>query len=458
MLPDRRYYKITGKAPLSGEVSVTGAKNAITKQLVASLLTTEPCIFNNVPKIKEIDKVLEMLGELGSVYEWLDEHTLKIQTLEIKYARVNPRFQRYNRIPILLLGPLLHRVGRASVPIPGGCKIGSRPVDFHLLALESMGARISSPDNKDYDAMGNGPTGKGLVLPSSIPGQGIINIVLPYPSVGATENIILAAVLAKGVTSIFNAAIEPEVWDTIIFLQKMGAKIRKDGDRCITINGVEGLNGASHHTIPDRIEAASFASLALATNGRIFIRNASDEHMASFLYKFSLAGGGYECCADGMMFFQSKQNIQPVHIETDVHPGFMTDWQQPLAVALTQANGTSVIHETVYEKRFDYTSDLNTMGAKTDLLPFCLGASCRFHDKNYFHSCVISGPSKLSGSKIHIPDLRAGFAYIIAALIAEGTSCISGIEYLERGYANIPEKLAAIGAKIEVEAKQFPPP
>ena len=450
MSSKEKYYRINGGKPLNGEISVSGAKNAITKQLVASVLTSEPCIFHNVPKISEVETVLNILTEIGTSYEWLSRSTLKVRTNKIINTRISQDFQHYNRIPILLIGPLLHRAGRAHVPIPGGCKIGSRPVDFHINALKSMGANIDS-NEQYYEASSNSPSGFGLEIPHAKGnGPNLVHINLPYPSVGATENIILSAVLAQGTTVISNAATEPEIWDTISFLKKMGAKIIKEGERNIAVSGVASLRGAEHHTIPDRIETASFASLAIATNGRIFIKNAVEDDLISFLKVFRSIGGGYEPYADGMMFFRSSKNIQPIHIETDVHPGFMTDWQQPMAVALTKAEGLSVIHDTVYENRFGYTESLKKMGADIDLAPFCLGTPCRFQSKRHLHSCVIKGPSKFSGSIINIPDLRAGFAYVIAALISDGESTVTGIEYLERGYAHVPEKLRTLGAQIDI--------
>lgn len=436
MTNDAKFFRIKGGVKLQGEIKIAGAKNALTKQLVASLLTTEPCVFTNVPRITEIDKVLEMLSGIGSQYEWLNGQTLRIQTPKILNARVDQKFQKYNRIPILLLGPLLHRTGEATVPIPGGCKIGSRPVDLHITALESMGANISTT-GLNYKAHSNSLAGT--------------DIILTYPSVGTTENIILSAALARGTTTIHNAAIEPEIFDTILFLNKMGAKIEKFPEkRCIVIKGVKFLRGTTHHTIPDRIEAASFATLALVTNGQIKIKNAVEKHLTAFLNVFIGVGGAYVVKNDGIVFLRKTPKLAAVGIETDVHPGFMTDWQQPFAVILTQADGISVIHETVYEKRFDYVKTLNDMGAEIELVGYCLGQPCRFQKRSYLHSCIIKGPTKLHAKIIKIPDLRAGFAHVIAALIAEGTSDIYGIDQLERGYANVARKLESIGAQIEV--------
>jgi UDP-N-acetylglucosamine 1-carboxyvinyltransferase len=305
-----------------------------------------------------------------------------------------------------------------------------------LAAIQQLGAEI------DSSRYGYSATSTGL--------RGAV-IKLPYPSVGATENAIFAAVLAKGTTVIANAAVEPEVIDTILFLQKMGARITVDVDRRIIVDGVSQLHGARHNTITDRIEVASFAIAAVATNGSVRVMGAQQSHMISFLNNLRKVGGAFDIDDQGITFFRESDVLRPIHLETDVHPGFMTDWQQPFVVLLTQADGVSVIHETVYENRFGYTHSLNEMGADVDLCTSCLGSkSCRFQAHNFEHSCIVRGPSKLEATSIVIPDLRAGFAYIIAALLARGTTQVTGINYLERGYASVPEKLSAIGAVIDV--------
>ena len=431
------HYVIRGGRRLEGTISVGGAKNAIGKQLVASLLTTEPCVFRNVPRIVEIDVILAMLSDVGTEFTWLDDETLRLHTPKIRTSEVGEKYSGFNRIPILMLSPLLHRTGFASVPTVGGCRIGPRPVDFHINALETMGASIEL-NSGGYRASAKGLKGAAIRL--------------PFPSVGATENCIIAATLAKGTTIIENAAIEPEVVDTILFLQKMGAQIAIDVNRRIVVEGVLSLSGTQHAPITDRIEVASFAAAAVATNGRITVKNARQDHMTSFLNSLRKVGGGFTVEPDGIVFFRSQENLRPIHLETDVHPGFMTDWQQPFVVMLTQAEGMSVVHETVYEKRFGYTGPLRDMGADIDLAKFCLGTQpCRFSNQDHDHSCVIRGRTQLHGVPIQIPDLRAGFAYIVAALVAQGTTQVSGIEFVERGYASVPEKLRAINAQIDVE-------
>jgi UDP-N-acetylglucosamine 1-carboxyvinyltransferase len=267
--------------------------------------------------------------------------------------------------------------------------------------------------------------------------------------VGATENLILAAVTARGTTVIENAAMEPEVVDLVLFLQKMGANIAVDIDRRIVIQGVERLGGATHRVIEDRIEIASYAAAAVATGGDIEVIGAQQEHLLTFLNALRRVGGNFEVHDRGIRFWAEGPLIAH-HLETDVHPGFMTDWQQPFVVLLTQADGPSVVHETVYENRFGYTSTLARMGANISLTSQCLGSrTCRFANRDFSHSAVITGPTPLQPTDLVIPDLRAGFAYVLAALIAEGTSTLHDIGYLKRGYEDIPGKLGQMGVKVE---------
>jgi UDP-N-acetylglucosamine 1-carboxyvinyltransferase len=429
-------YRVQGGRRLEGDVHVGGAKNAIGKQLIASVLTSEPCTFSNVPRIREIDVVLAMLGGIGMQHEWVDEHTLRVQTPEIRATFVAQEYSGMNRLPILLLAPLHHRAGTATVPMLGGCRIGPRPVDFHVAILSEMGGAVEETKT-EYTL--TGPQLQGT------------HVVLPYPSVGATETALLAATLGRGKTVIENAAIEPEIIDTILFLQKMGALITVDVDRRIIIEGVSELHGADHRVITDRIQVASFAAAGIATNGRVTVHGAQQEHMITFLNTIRRAGGAFEAHGDAITFFRGPDGLNGVHIDTDVHPGLMTDWQQPLVVMLTQAKGSSVVHETVYEDRFGYTNALLEMGADVQLSTECLGNKrCRFLHRHHVHSCIVRGPSALHGGRIVMPDLRAGFAYIIAGLVAEGESVISGISYIERGYESVPEKLRAVGADLEV--------
>lgn len=433
---DEHVYRIVGGRPLTGTVQVQGAKNAIGKQLVASVLTREPCTFTNVPRIREVDIILSMLSDIGLTHEWVSSDTLRVHTPAVTRTDVRQEYSGANRIPILLLAPIHHVAGTASVPLLGGCRIGPRPVDFHIHVLQAMGGRVSE-------------TEAGYLLDG--PPLAGTSITLPYPSVGATETALLAAVTARGRTVIRNAAIEPEVMDTILFLQKMGALIFVDVDRTLIVDGVSELSGTSHRVLTDRIEVASFAALAAATDGRITVYGAEQEHLVTLLNILRRTGGGFSPVDGGLTFFRAAEHLNAVHFDTDVHPGFMTDWQQPFTVMLTQAHGASVIHETVYEDRFGYTAALRDIGARIQLSSDCLGnKECRFRFANHAHSCIVVGPSPLTGGHLEMPDLRAGFAYLTAALLAQGESSVSGISYLERGYANIPDKLQALGAQIAV--------
>jgi UDP-N-acetylglucosamine 1-carboxyvinyltransferase len=344
-----------------------------------------------------------------------------------------------SRIPILFCGPLLHRLGEAFIPGLGGCEIGSRPVDFHFDVLRSFGAVIEKL-----------PTGTRLSAPDGLKGA---KISLPYPSVGATEQVLLSATTAEGLTELSGAAIEPEIIDLIAILQKMGAIISVDTDRVIRIEGVKQLFGYNHRAVPDRNEAASWAAAALATQGDIFVGGANQVDMMTFLNVFRKVGGAFDVLDNGIRFYHPGTELNPVVIETDVHPGFMTDWQQPLVVAMTQAQGLSIVHETVYENRFGFTEALNAMGAQIQIYRECLGGTpCRFGQRNFYHSAVISGPTPLVGADIRVPDLRGGFSHIVAALAATGTSNVSNIQLISRGYEKFLEKLDALGADFEFEA------
>ncbi|MBI1907924.1 UDP-N-acetylglucosamine 1-carboxyvinyltransferase [Candidatus Uhrbacteria bacterium] len=426
---------ITGGKPLNGTVQISGAKNAASKMIIACLLTAKEVVLENVPLQAETDIARELVTMLGAEVA-VNDHTMTVRVPNIAGTSAM-ELSRKNRLAVLALAPLLHRAGEAYVPLLGGDKIGPRPVNFHVDALEKMGATIAQ-DEKGYRARVDGRL-KGAVLE------------LPYPSVGATETALLAGVLAEGRTVIRNAAIEPEIVDLIMMLQKMGAIIEMGAGRHIEIVGVEKLDGCFHRILPDRMEAASYACMALATRGEIFVKGAKHRDMVTFLNAVRRIGGEYEVRTDGILF-RGSQAYQGLKLETDTHPGFMTDWQQPFLVVLTQAEGTSVMHETVMQERFGYTKTLVDMGADITLFENCLGEiPCRFKDQNYKHAAVINGPTTLHATEMTVPDIRAGLAYVIAALVAEGTSVLSGIEHLERGYEDLFGKLTSIGADVRMQ-------
>lgn len=426
---------IVGGKPLHGEVLVRGAKNSISKIMVASLLTGEPCVLHNVSDIEDVGIVSKMIEALGGHVQNNGEGTLTLQTKEIKMILPEAlhSIAGKSRIPILFAGPMLARLHEALVPELGGCNIGNRPVNYHLKALEQLGAGVETI-----------PSGYHLATPKLVGAK----IHLDFPSVGATEQVLLAGVLAEGKTELSNAAIEPEIMDLIAVLQKMGAIISVDTDRAITIVGVKEMHGFTHTAITDRMEAASWACAAFATNGKIFVRGARQLDMMTFLNKFRQIGGLFEIKDDGIWFSRGHE-LHPMPIETDVHPGFMTDWQQPFSILLTMIPGASIVHETVYENRFGYVDALNKMGANIQIYKECLGGhTCRFGEQGHMHSAVITGLTKLKGADIVIPNLRAGFSYVIAALAAEGKSTLSNMQIIRRGYEDFEDKLGGLGAQI----------
>ncbi len=433
---------VHGGTPLKGEIRVRGAKNLVSKAMVAAVLGDTPSTLHDVPAIRDVDIVRGLLELHGVRTAMSEDQTLRMDPTNVVIAGVDEInvHAGSSRIPILLCGPLLHRLGRAYIPNLGGCNIGGRPIDFHLDALREFGAVIDKQ-----------PDGMHLSAPQRLQG---IKYTLAYPSVGSTEQILLTAVLAEGVTELRNAAVEPEIIDLICVLQKMGAIIKVHTDRVIEIEGVERLHGYRHRPVPDRIETGSWAAAALATQGEVFVRGADQVNMMTFLNVFRSIGGAFDIDDGpdgGIRFWHPGGELSPVALETDVHPGLMTDWQQPLVVALTQAHGLSIVHETVYERRFGYTAELRQMGANIQLYRECLGGTpCRWGRRNFLHSAVIAGPTSLHAADLQIPDLRAGFSHLIAALAAEGTSRVFGVDrYITRGYEDFDAKLAALGANVE---------
>jgi UDP-N-acetylglucosamine 1-carboxyvinyltransferase len=430
------YYEIEGGIPLRGEVTLSGAKNAATKLMVASLLTDDSCVIRNAPRgLGDLIITEEVLRALGADVRWDEENRATVAAGTVSSSVIPLDLGRKNRLAIIAAGPLLHRLGRAVIPEPGGDRIGPRPINFHVDGLQRMGATLEARDGLYY------------FHTSALKGA---TIELPYPSVMATETLLIAATLAKGVTVIENAAIEPEIIDLIKFLQKMGAIIEQRVDRKIVIEGVARLHGAEHRAIPDRNEAVSLAIAAYLTHGDVRVIGADQGTLLTFLNTLYRVGLDFSVQDDGIRFVAGDEPPRSIALETDVHPGFMTDWQQPFTVLLTQARGMSVIHETVFADRFGYTADLNRMGADTGLYPKCLGElECRFRGRDFSHSCVVRGPTPLHATELTMPDIRAGATYILAALCATGTSVVRGIEHIERGYDHLDAKLRQLGAHIE---------
>ena len=441
-----RSYVVRGGVPLHGTVRVSGGKNAATKLIVASLLSSESVHLSNVPRIGDVDMTLKMVESLGTSVTWSGEQSVHLLTKQVENAHVSETFSGRNRVPILLAGPLLARLGHAEIPLLGGDDVGKRPVDFHIAGYRALGADVRENGNILVFTL----TQKTL--------HGAV-ITLPFPSVMATESLLIGSVFAEGTTVLKNAAVEPEILDLIDLLQKMGAIISHETDRTYIVegipytaaNGFPSLQGAEHAVISDRNEAVSFATAAIATKGSVFVEGAEQADLRTFLNALQKIGAGFEVRGNGIRFSHTGA-LKSLAFETGVHPGFMTDWQPPFTILLTQAEGTSVVHDTVHERRLDYAETLQQMGANIDLFPRCLGGrECRFRDRDFPHSAVVRGPTPLTAHDMEVPDLRAGFSYLVAALIAEGTSRVRGVEKIERGYENLVEKLRGLGADLTIE-------
>ncbi len=409
-----------------------GSKNAVTKHMVAALLGTEASTITNVPDVGDVEITSHILRAVGAGVE-RDGDSLTVTPPDEPSSAVPLRFSGLNRIPVLLLGPLLHLTGEAFVPRVGGDRIGSRPVDFHVETLRAFGAEVDVTDE--------GISAHCRRLEGAI-------IELPYPSVGATESALLTAAMAEGKTVIRNAASEPEVLELAFFLQRMGARVELAPSRRIVIEGVPRLRGATTRLQGDRNEAFSYLVAGLLTGGRVTVRGCSQERLVTAITTLLRMGAEVEVDEHGMSA-SAPHGLRAAAVQTDVHPGFMTDWQTPLMVLFTQSEGMSVLHETVYEDRFVYVPALQAMGGEIELFSTCLGGpACRFHDSSYLHSAVVRGVSKLHGAEVDIPDVRAGFSSVIAAAAADGPSLLRGVHHLERGYHRPAEQLRSLGLQL----------
>ncbi|MDQ3145763.1 MAG: UDP-N-acetylglucosamine 1-carboxyvinyltransferase [Actinomycetota bacterium] len=415
--------------PLRGDVTVRGSKNAVTKHLVAAVLGSTPSVVLNCPEIGDVDITAGMLRDLGCGVGLSEDGTVEVDPVGLDTGRVPASYAGLNRIPVLLLGPLLHRMGEAFVPLMGGDAIGPRPLDFHIACLEAFGAEVEmTPDGLEAKAV-------------SLLGA---RIRLPFPSVGATETVLLTAVLAEGRTVLENSAIEPEVIELALFLQRMGARIELRPDRRFVIEGVDRLAGARHSLAGDRIEAFSYLVAGLATGGRVRVHGCAQDRLVTAISTLHRMGARFEITDEWVA--AEADSLGAAVVQTDTHPGFMTDWQSPLVVLFTSCTGMSVLHETVYEDRFPYVTALQKMGAEIELYDACLGGrDCRFNESSYLHSAVVRGPSALNGADITVPDIRAGFAYVLAAAAAEGPSLLHDVHRLERGYHRPFESFTSLG-------------
>jgi len=417
-------FVIIGGAPLNGEVRIAGAKNAVLKQMAAAALTDEPVILRNVPKISDVAILRELMGDIGFEVRRSNGDALEILATDAPWPFVPLEAALKMRASFILLGPMLARFGRVILPNPGGDRIGRRPVDYHVAALEQMGATIAYRNGYYFAAA---PPG----------GMRGARVSFPVVSVMATENTLMAATLARGTTVIDNAALEPEVDDLIGLLRDMGARIERTAERRIEVEGVDRLGGAEHSVLGDRLEAETFAIAAATTRGDVRLIGVDPGHLGSFLEVCDRMGVAYEADADAHSLLirgSAGGTLRAVDVRTDPYPGFATDYQAPLSVLMTQADGVSTVHETIFEDRLDHARELMKMGAQIEVL-----------DER---RARITGPSTLHGAEVGIADLRAGATLILAALVANGTSVISGIEHVDRGYEQIEAKLVAIGARI----------
>ncbi len=433
-------FVIEGGYPLKGSVALAGAKNSGFKLVIASLLAESPSEIVGYSRIGDIEITQKIIESLGGRIEGTNHH-LKVFSKSLSSFTVPPHLGKISRACSFFVPPLLLRFGQAVFPIPGGDKIGPRPINLHLAGLEALGATVKIK-NKLYQ----------IDAPQGLKGNKFRFEINTHTG---TETLLMAAAFAKGRTVLENAAEEPEVDDMIVFLNKMGAKIKRTGERKIEIQGVSRFKGAQHEVMPDRNEAVTFGVAALATMGDVFVERAKPEHLQAFLEKAKECGGGYQVTPRGIRFWRNNE-LQATQVKTLPYPGFMTDWQPLWAVLMTQAKGESEIIETIHNFRFNYVKKLKAMRAKIKPFNPKVKNPARFYNfpledecKDYYHGIKIKGPTPFKGTRITIPDIRAGATLTLAALIAQGKSTLTGIEHVDRGYENLDERLRQLGARIK---------
>ena len=409
---------IHGGKPLQGTVRVSGAKNAVLPIIVASMLGTTQSTLTEIPKLADVHTVCDVIASLGVHIEHPERDTLVIDAHELTSTTAPYDLVRRMRASFLVMGPLLARKGRAQISLPGGCSIGARPIDLHLKAFEAMGAVINL-ENGDIEA----------TAPNGLKGA---QIYLDFPSVGATENILMAASMADGKTVLENAAEEPEIVDLATYLNSMGANIRGVGTNVIRIEGVKELHGANHAVIPDRIEAGTFMVGAAMTQGNVFVENAISEHLKPLISKLKEVGAEVQEEIDGIRVI-GHEPLRPADIKTLPYPGFPTDMQAQFMALTTICQGTSVVTETVFENRFMHVDEFKRMGAKI-----------RIEGR----SAIVEGVPRLKGASVNATDLRAGAALVLAGLVAEGETEVGYLYHIDRGYDNLVLKLQRLGADI----------
>lgn len=409
--------------PLMGEVEISGSKNAVLPIMAATLLCEEQCVIMDVPKLRDVDVMSQILVRIGaSVKDELEQNKLTVTTSEI--AETEPPYGLVSkmRASFVIMGPLLARVGRARIPLPGGCAIGSRPIDLHLKGFAALGAKIVE--------------GSGFVEAQADRLRGT-TVYLDFPSVGATENIMMAAVMAEGTTVIENAAEEPEIVDLANFINKMGGRIKGAGTDTIKIEGVEKLHGTTHHVIPDRIETGTFMLAAAITRGNVLIKNSLPDHVKPVIAKLRECGVSVEDTLEGLRVDATRGKFTATDIKTMPYPGFPTDMQSIFMAFLTTVEGKSTVIETVFENRFMHVSELSRMGANITTKD---------------RSATIIGGAKLTGTQVVATDLRAGAALVLAGLVAEDFTEVDEVYHIERGYERFVDKFSALGANIVKES------
>ena len=410
---------ITGPTPLKGEIEISGAKNAAVAILPATLLIDGVCTINNLPNISDVQILCKILEKMGAKIVWNTPNEITIDTRNINTTQAPLDLTSKFRASYYLIGSMLGRTGAIEVGMPGGCKLGARPIDQHIKGFELLGATVEVE--------------KGIISAKAKCLTGT-SIYMDVVSVGATINVMLASVLAKGTTVIDNAAKEPHIVDVANFLNTMGADIRGAGTDVIKINGVEKLHGnCTYSVVPDQIEAGTFMLAALASKGDLLIKNCITKHLECITAKILEIGGNVEDNGDSIRVWYSKRPNKAI-IKTLPYPGFPTDLQPQMGVVLSTANGTSIINESIWESRFQYTEELNKMGAKIT---------------SQGKSAIFEGVDELFGAPVYSTDLRAGAALIIAGVSANGTTEVYNLEHIDRGYENIEEKFRKIGANIK---------
>ncbi|MEL7654728.1 MAG: UDP-N-acetylglucosamine 1-carboxyvinyltransferase [Bacillota bacterium] len=413
-------FLVEKSGPLQGEVEISGSKNAVLPIMAAAILTDESCQILETPVLRDVDVMCRLLGSIGAeVKTNYEDNIIEIETKNIIATEAPYELVKKMRASIQVMGPLLARTGKARIALPGGCAIGARPINLHLKGFQALGAEIEE--------------GHGYVEAKADKLIGA-NVYLDFPSVGATENIMTAAVLAEGITIIENAAEEPEIVDLANFLNKMGAKIKGAGTDTIKIEGVEKIHGTKHAVIPDRIETGTFMVAAAITRGNVLIKNVVPDHVKPVIAKLKECGAVIEDSDDGLRVRGDVNPLISTDIKTMPYPGFPTDMQSQFMAFLTTVAGSSVVIETVFENRYMHIGELNRMGANI---------------KIEGRSAIIQGDRGLQGAQVISTDLRAGAALVLAGLMAEGTTEISEVYHIERGYSDFIEKFRKLGASIK---------